>query len=64
MIIEATHPIAGRMRQPRPAARFEQTPAELRSFAPVLGQHTDEVLREIGLAADEIRGLRQTGIIG
>jgi formyl-CoA transferase len=52
------------MRQPRPAARFEQTPAELRSFAPVLGQHTDEVLREIGLAADEIRGLRQTGIIG
>jgi formyl-CoA transferase len=63
MIVETTHPIAGPMRQPRPAARFEQTPAELHSFAPVLGQHTDEVLREIGLGADEMSGLRQTGII-
>jgi len=63
MIVEGTHPNAGLMRQPRPAARFGGTPAELRSFAPVLGQHTDEVLRETGLGADQIRSLREAGVI-
>jgi crotonobetainyl-CoA:carnitine CoA-transferase CaiB-like acyl-CoA transferase len=63
MIIEATHPGAGPMRQPRPAARFGSTPAELRSFAPALGQHTSEVLREAGLSSDEISQLKEAGVI-
>jgi crotonobetainyl-CoA:carnitine CoA-transferase CaiB-like acyl-CoA transferase len=63
MIIDAEHPIAGPMRQPRPAARFDGTPAELRSFAPSLGQHTTEVLREAGFTADEIMALHQAGVI-
>jgi crotonobetainyl-CoA:carnitine CoA-transferase CaiB-like acyl-CoA transferase len=64
MIIEARHPIAGQMRQPRPAARFGGTPADLRSFAPSLGQHTDEVLRETGIGTDELVELREAGVIG
>jgi crotonobetainyl-CoA:carnitine CoA-transferase CaiB-like acyl-CoA transferase len=63
MIVESTHPSAGPMRQPRPAARFEHTPAELRCFAPLLGQHTDEVLRESGLGGSDIAQLRQAGIV-
>jgi crotonobetainyl-CoA:carnitine CoA-transferase CaiB-like acyl-CoA transferase len=63
MIVEATHPNAGPMRQPRPAAMFAGTPAELRSFAPSLGQHTGEVLRESGLDADEIAALREAAVI-
>ena len=49
LIVESEHPVAGRLRQPRAAARFEQTPASLRRPAPTLGEHTDEILAELGL---------------
>ncbi len=37
LIEEFDHPVAGRMRQPRPAARFDATPAAIRRPAPMLG---------------------------
>ena len=64
LIVETDHPYAGRMRQTRPAARFEETPADLRRPAPTLGEHTDEVLREAAVSAYEIRLLREAGVIG
>jgi crotonobetainyl-CoA:carnitine CoA-transferase CaiB-like acyl-CoA transferase len=64
MIVEAAHPSVGPMRQPRPAARFDGTPAELRTFAPTLGQHTAEVLHEAGFGENEIIALRKAGVIG
>jgi len=63
MIIETTHPRAGAMRQPRPAARFEATPAELRIPAPTLGEHTDTILGEIGIEHSELAALRTAGIV-
>ena len=60
---EHDHHVMGRVRQPRPAARFSDTPAELRQpSSPVHGQHTDEVLNELGLA-DSIDQLRSDGVI-
>jgi crotonobetainyl-CoA:carnitine CoA-transferase CaiB-like acyl-CoA transferase len=43
---------------------FARTPVELRSIAPELGQHTEEVLLEFGYSWDEIDALRQEGAIG
>lgn len=63
LIVESAHPHAGPMRQPRPAARFERTPASLSRFAPLLGEHTDEVLAEAGVAASELSALRAHGVI-
>jgi len=63
LIVESEHPHAGPMRQPRPAARFEATPAALRLFAPTLGQHTDAILEEAGIAAADRAALRASGII-
>jgi crotonobetainyl-CoA:carnitine CoA-transferase CaiB-like acyl-CoA transferase len=63
LIVESIHPHVGRMRQARPAARFERTPAELRRPAPLLGEHTDEVLAEAGFSSDEIAALRRAGTI-
>jgi crotonobetainyl-CoA:carnitine CoA-transferase CaiB-like acyl-CoA transferase len=64
LIVESEHPHAGRMRQPRPAARFAATPAELRLFAPTLGEHTDAILEEAGIATADRAALRASGIIG
>lgn len=59
---ESEHPVAGRLRQPRHPARFAGTPATVGGPSPSLGQHTDEILGEIGLGgrSDE---LRAAGII-
>ncbi|MEM9174281.1 MAG: CoA transferase [Myxococcota bacterium] len=50
VVVETDHPVAGRIRQARAAARFEKTPTTLERPAPTLGEHTDEILAELGLA--------------
>ncbi len=57
IVIEAQHPAAGAIRQARPAARFSETPPAIRQPAPALGQHTHDILREIGLTEDQISAL-------
>jgi crotonobetainyl-CoA:carnitine CoA-transferase CaiB-like acyl-CoA transferase len=64
LIVESEHPSAGRMREPRPPIRFEKTPAELRIPAPDLGQHSDELLGELGFGAGEIEALREAKVVG
>ncbi len=63
ILVASEHPTMGRIREPRPAARFEATPSTIRSPAPTLGQHTDEVLRELGRSDDEITQLRSDDAI-
>jgi crotonobetainyl-CoA:carnitine CoA-transferase CaiB-like acyl-CoA transferase len=63
LLVESEHPHAGPMRQPRPAARFEVTPAGLHRPAPLLGEHTDEVLRELGISTETITDLRAAGVV-
>lgn len=47
------HPTAGPVTEVRPAARFARTPVGLHRHAPTLGEHTDEILAELGLPPRE-----------
>src|SRR5262249_52391492 len=58
LVVEIDHPRAGRLRQTRAAPRFARTPPEIRRGAPVLGEHTQEVLAELDYSAEEIVALR------
>jgi crotonobetainyl-CoA:carnitine CoA-transferase CaiB-like acyl-CoA transferase len=55
LIEESEHPVAGAMRQPRPAARFATTPSGMQRHAPTLGEHNEELLRELGFDARQLR---------
>jgi crotonobetainyl-CoA:carnitine CoA-transferase CaiB-like acyl-CoA transferase len=62
-VFEVQDPRAGTLRQLSHAARYAETPASLRRLPPQLGEHTDEVLAEVGYSADEIRELRASGAV-
>ena len=53
MVIEFDHPTVGRMRQVGFPFKLDRTPAQLRYPPPLFGQHTAEVLSEIGVTPDE-----------
>jgi crotonobetainyl-CoA:carnitine CoA-transferase CaiB-like acyl-CoA transferase len=55
VFVEREHPVAGRVREPRAAAQFSDTPQRLSDHAPTFGQHSDEIATELGLDAKELR---------
>jgi len=53
----------GKVRMPRPAARFDRTPAEIRTMAPYLGSDNTAILGELGYGADEIARFENAKIV-
>ncbi len=62
LFVEADHEVVGRTRLPRHPTQFSATPPTLRGGAPGLGQHTDEILAELGLTTS-IADLRGRGVV-
>jgi crotonobetainyl-CoA:carnitine CoA-transferase CaiB-like acyl-CoA transferase len=63
LIAELDHPDIGRVRQPRPAARFDRTPARIRGPAPRIGEHSAAILTEAGFEPAEIERLARETIV-
>ena len=57
------HPTEGEIRLAKPPTRFAATPANIRRHPPRLGEHTAEVLGELGYTAAEIAALLATGAV-
>lgn len=65
MVVSYEHPKAGQVRTMGVPVKFGRTPGEVRRPAPLLGQHTDEILRTRGgYSTDEIAALREQGALG
>ncbi|WP_454689716.1 CaiB/BaiF CoA transferase family protein [Achromobacter aloeverae] len=64
-LVEVEHPRAGKLRMVGVPVRLSETPGAIRTAAPLLGEHNDEVLRDmLGLSAEQIAALRRTGAFG
>jgi crotonobetainyl-CoA:carnitine CoA-transferase CaiB-like acyl-CoA transferase len=64
-IVRSEHPVANTVRVVGPPLRMSETPGTVRTPAPLLGEHTDAVLRErLGLSGDDVAALRRAGVIG
>ena len=64
-LVETAHPRAGKVRMVGAPVRLSETPGSVRTPAPMLGEHTDLVLRDLlGLDAPAIAALRAAGAIG
>ncbi len=64
VIQEIDHPTAGTFKTIGPVWRLADTPAQVQSPPPILGQHTEEILAGIGVSSVEIAQLRASGVIG
>ena len=62
-VVERPHPTAGVVKMIGQPIELGDTPARIRTAPPLLGEQTDDVLREAGYTADEIRAFRERGAV-
>jgi len=62
-IVDLDHPTAGKVRVPWFPIKMEKTPATYRIPAPQLGEHTAQILEELGYSPEEIEELRKEGVV-
>jgi formyl-CoA transferase len=63
VVAEVDHPVLGHQRLLGPGVNMERTPPKVCAPTPEFGQHTDEVLEELGYAADEIAQFHREGVV-
>jgi formyl-CoA transferase len=64
MVVETEHPTLGALRTLGSPIKLSATPPNVRRRAPQLGEHTDEILRELGFSDADIQTLRTVRAVG
>ncbi|MCL4242587.1 MAG: CoA transferase, partial [Dehalococcoidia bacterium] len=63
MVVEVDSPV-GKVKQIGVGPKLSDTPGQVRSTAPLIGQHTDDVLKSLGYDEAKIAALREAGAVG
>jgi CoA:oxalate CoA-transferase len=64
MIVEVEHPVAGNLKMPGLPIKLSETPGGIECPAPLLGQHSEEILKELlGMSVEQVADLRAKGIL-
>ena len=63
MVVETEHPEVGKVKEVGVAIKLSETPGAVRHAAPYRGEHTDEVLRQLGMSEAQIKQLRDTRVV-
>jgi crotonobetainyl-CoA:carnitine CoA-transferase CaiB-like acyl-CoA transferase len=63
MLIEVPHKTLGSTKAIGAPVKFSHTPCAVQTGAPVLGEHTREILAEIGFTPQEINQLKSEGVV-
>jgi crotonobetainyl-CoA:carnitine CoA-transferase CaiB-like acyl-CoA transferase len=64
LLVEVDHPKAGKIKQIGTVIKYSETPCELQSPPPILGQYTQEILKEVvGYDEEKIKELKESGSI-
>jgi crotonobetainyl-CoA:carnitine CoA-transferase CaiB-like acyl-CoA transferase len=63
IIEELEQPTVGRVRQPKPAARFEERASAIAGPAPRIGEHTREILQSLAFTDDEIAAMVASKVV-
>ena len=63
-ITSVEHPLMGPIRMPGPMIQMTMTPLAAQGPSPTLGEHTDEIMRDLGYSDERIHELRAAGVLG
>ena len=63
MVVECPHPVLGTVSLLGLPVKFSETPGDVHRTPPELGEHTEEILRDLGLTDDERRRMREQGVV-
>jgi formyl-CoA transferase len=63
MILEIDHPVEGKIPQAGISIKLSETPGTIRRLGEALGESTEEILVEIGYSREEIKKLREEGVV-
>ena len=64
MLVELPHPEIGTFKTTGLPVKLSQTPGAIDRRPPLHGEHSDEILEDLGLSAEEVRALRERGVVG
>ena len=63
VFVEIEHPVTGKLTYPGAPVKMTETPWQMRSPAPLLGQHNEDILGELGYTKEDLVKLKEQNVI-